>query len=117
MSEYFSKKDKEKRLLLCRGEGSDVFREEDYKQSPCLNVKKGYTIGGICLFEGEIVLRENGREQRRRKMSVSCGVDAVSFPESIAKIILSKVTFISEEEAVFLGEDIIRVIEKGYTKK
>lgn len=43
-------------------------------------------------------------------MSVSCGVDAVSFPESIAKVILCRVTFISEDEAVFVGEDIVRIV-------
>jgi hypothetical protein len=116
VSEYFSKKEKEKRSLMSR-ESSEQFREEDYKAYYCLNVKKGYTIGGICLFEGEIISRKDGREERRKKMSVSCSIDAVSFPESIAKVILSRVSFISDEEGVFVGEDIVRVLEKGYAKK
>jgi hypothetical protein len=72
VSDYFSKKDKEKKSLMSRSEGSDQFREQDYKDFTCINVKKAYTIGSICLFEGEIVVKKAGREEKRR-MSISCG--------------------------------------------
>lgn len=63
------------------------------------------------------MLRKGGKEERRKKMSISCAVETVSLPESIAKIILSRVTLLSEEEGVFVGEDVVRIVEKGYAKK
>jgi hypothetical protein len=74
VSDYFSKKDKEKKSFLKRGESGEQLREKDYEHLTCLNVKKGYTIGGICLFEGELIIRKGGREERKKKMSISCGI-------------------------------------------
>lgn len=46
--------------MLDRFEGSNFLKEEDLNQYPYrLNVKKGYTFGNICLFEGEIIIRKD----------------------------------------------------------
>lgn len=97
----------------------DGWNEEQWREQKgsCLRVKKSYQIGDICVLEGDLVTYRTGKEERKGRVKLSCTFETIQYPEGISSLVLSRVVFLSEEEGVFTGTDILRIVEKGQRKK
>lgn len=55
------------------------------------------------MFEGELIHKDKGKEFSKKKVKLSCSQEVIQFPETISKIVLSRVTMLTQEEGLFTG--------------
>ena len=75
-------------------------------------MRKSFNIGDISVLEGELSHKKEGKEIECKKVKLSCSIDAIQFPETISKIVLSRVTMLNNNEGIFIGDDILKIAEK-----